>query len=64
MTIRARGKKFVLVSGSGKTLGTHSTKGRAEAQESAINISKARKAGHHIPRVKRHKAKTRRVKKT
>lgn len=35
-----------------KILGTHPTKASAEKQESAINISKARVAGHHIPRRK------------
>jgi hypothetical protein len=33
-----------------KILGVHATKAKAKAQEYAINISKARAAGHHIPR--------------
>ncbi len=56
MTIRKRGKKFVLKSKrSGRTLGTHSTRAKAEAQESAINISKARAAGHRIPEKRKGK---------
>ena len=51
--IKKRGKKWVLVSKkSGKVLGTHPTKTAAEKQEAAINISKARAAGHRIPRKK------------
>ena len=51
MTIRKRGKKFVLLSkGSGRVLGTHPSKKAAAAQEAAININKARRKGHHIPR--------------
>ena len=38
--------------GTGKTLGKHATKAEAQAQEAAINLSKARKAGHVIPRKK------------
>ncbi len=41
--------KYVLRSSSGKTLGTHTTKAAARAQETAINMSKARAAGHHVP---------------
>lgn len=53
MTIRRRGNKFVLLSKTGgRVLGTHTTRAEAEAQESAINISKARKAGHRIPKRK------------
>ena len=49
--IKKRGKKWVLVSKkSGKVLGTHPTKTAAEKQEAAINISKARAAGHRIPK--------------
>ncbi len=50
MTIRKRGGKHVLVSRTGKTLGSHRTRAEAEAQESAVNISKAKKAGHRIPK--------------
>jgi len=51
MTIAKRGKKWLLKSKkSGRTLGTHSTKTAAKKQEAAINISKARAAGHRIPR--------------
>lgn len=32
-----------------KLLGTHATRADAEAQERAINISKARAAGYQIP---------------
>lgn len=43
--------KFRLYDSDGqKLLGTHDTLEQAKAQESAINISKARKAGHHIPK--------------
>lgn len=53
MTIKKRGGKQVLVSKkTGKVLGRHRTKAEAEAQESAIQISKARRAGHHIPKKK------------
>lgn len=51
MTIQKRGSKYVLKSKkTGKTLGTHESKTKAERQERAIQISKARKAGHRIPR--------------
>jgi len=43
MTIRKRGKKFVLISKVGKKLGTHPSRKAAQAQETAINISKAKK---------------------
>tara|TARA_Y100000034_G_C6690011_1_gene303790 strand:+ start:481 stop:615 length:135 start_codon:yes stop_codon:yes gene_type:complete len=43
MTVRKQGKKFLLVSKEGKTLGTHSSRKEAEAQEAAINISKKKK---------------------
>ncbi len=49
MTVRKRGNKYQLVSGTGKVLGTHDTRKEAESQEKAITISKARKAGHQIP---------------
>src|SRR4029077_6728607 len=43
------GGGFVLKSHTGKVLGHHKTEASAKAQEAAINISKARAAGHHIP---------------
>lgn len=43
--------KWVLKSKkSGKVLGHHKTKKAAKSQEAAINISKARAAGHRIPK--------------
>lgn len=49
--IKKRGSKWVLISKTtGKVLGTHGTKKEAEKQEAAINISKARAAGHRIPK--------------
>jgi hypothetical protein len=49
--IKKSGKKWKLVSKkTGRTLGTHTTKKAAASQEAAINISKARAAGHHIPK--------------
>lgn len=42
-------RKWALVSREGKVLGLHDTKHEAEAQERAIRISKARRAGHRIP---------------
>ena len=50
MTVKRVGKKFSLVSSSGKVLGTHSTRKGAERQEAAIGISKARAKGHRIPK--------------
>lgn len=51
--IKKVGKKWVLYTSDGKrVLGTHKTKKEAESQEAAINISKARAAGHRIPRKK------------
>lgn len=45
------GRKWILFSKDGKKiLGTHPTRRAAEAQEHAINIAKARRAGHRIPR--------------
>jgi hypothetical protein len=52
MTVVKRGTKYVLVDSKGHVLGTHDSRTRAEAQENAINISKARKAGHPIPKKK------------
>lgn len=49
--IKQKGDKWILYSHDGKRiLGTHETKEEAEAQEAAINISKARAAGHRIPK--------------
>jgi hypothetical protein len=51
--IKKEGKKFVLYSSDGsKKLGSHSSRGDAKRQEMAIQISKARKAGHKIPEKK------------
>lgn len=47
--IKKEGSKWVLYTHDGtKVLGTHKTKKEAVAQEAAINISKARAAGHKI----------------
>jgi hypothetical protein len=49
--IKHVGKKWILYSSDGsRKLGEHDSKADAERQERAINISKARKAGHRIPR--------------
>jgi len=49
--IKKRGKKWILLSRkTGRVMGTHPTKAGAESQEAAVNISKARAAGHRIPR--------------
>ena len=45
--------EWVLLSHKGKVLGTHRTRRDAVAQEHAVNLSKARAAGHHIPRAPR-----------
>lgn len=51
--IKKVGTKWVLYTHDGKkVLGTHKTKKEAVSQEAAINISKARAAGHNIPRKK------------
>lgn len=47
--------KWVLLSHEGKVLGTHKSKQKAKAQEFAINIAKARRAGHRIPRPGKHR---------
>jgi hypothetical protein len=48
--------KFFLVSSTtGKILGIHARRDDAVAQERAINISKARKAGYRIPDAPRRK---------
>jgi len=47
--IKKRGKKWVLLSKeSGRVLGTHPSRAAAARQERAINLSKARAAGHRI----------------
>jgi len=48
--IRKIGSKYVLKSSTGNILGKHATKTEVKAQETVINLSKARAAGHHIPR--------------
>jgi hypothetical protein len=51
MVIVKRDGKWVLLSKStGRVLGKHNSRKEAIAQETAINISKARKAGHRIPK--------------
>jgi len=50
MVIVRRGKKWCLISKTtGRTLGCHPTREKALSQEKAVQISKARKAGHRIP---------------
>jgi len=49
--IKKRGAIWVLYTSDGKrVLGRHKTKASAVRQERAINISKARAAGHRIPK--------------
>lgn len=48
--IQEREGKFVLLSHEGKVLGEHPTNAAAQAQEHAVNIAKARAAGHSVPR--------------
>jgi hypothetical protein len=48
--IRKEHGKFVLRASSGLALGRHTTKAGAQRQETAINLAKARAAGHHVPR--------------
>jgi hypothetical protein len=49
--IKKVGKKWYLYSSDGKKiLGRHPTKAAAKRQEAAINLAKARAAGHRIPR--------------
>ena len=49
--IKKQGNKYVLVSKhTGKVLGRHSSRADALAQERAVQISKAKKAGHFIPK--------------
>jgi len=48
--IKKIGTKWVLYDSKGvRVLGRHDTKQDALKQERAIQLSKARKAGHHIP---------------
>lgn len=49
--IKKVGKKWYLYTKNGKKiLGRHITKTSAQKQEAAIHISKARAAGHFIPK--------------
>lgn len=57
--IKKEGRQWVLYTSDGsRVLGRHKTRADAVRQERAINISKARAAGHRIPRrpAKRHAA--------
>jgi dolichyl-phosphate-mannose--protein O-mannosyl transferase len=50
MVVVKKGKKYVLLSKkTGRVLGTHPSRANALKQEKAIQISKARAAGHKIP---------------
>jgi hypothetical protein len=46
-----RGTKYATVSETGKVLGTHPTKAKAQAQATAVNISEG-----HVPGMKPKKA--------
>jgi hypothetical protein len=49
-TIRQVGEKWALFSKkTGKKISEHATEEQAKAQETAINMAKARAAGHHLP---------------
>lgn len=50
MTIKKEDGYVLRSKRTGRKLGTHPTRAAAERQEAAINISKARAAGHRIPR--------------
>lgn len=51
MTCTKRGKKWVLLSKtSSRVLGRHPSRAACMRQETAINLSKARAAGHRIPK--------------
>lgn len=49
MIKKVRNHYILFTQDGSKVLGTHGSRAEAEAQETAINISKARKAGHDIP---------------
>jgi len=67
MTVKKRGKKYIIVHGSGPQKGkkikssVNGTKKQAKKQHTAISMSKARAAGHKLPPPK--KKKTRKKKK-
>ncbi len=49
--IKKHGTIWILYTSDGsRILGRHKTRADAVRQERAINISKARRAGHHIPK--------------
>ena len=51
LRVRKQGKKYRLVEPDGGALpAKFPSRARAEAARSAINIAKARRAGHRIPR--------------
>lgn len=51
--IKKEGKQWCLYNKAGtQKLGCHPSKTAAQKQESAVNISKARKSGHKITRKK------------
>jgi len=47
--IQKHGRKWFLILSDGRTY-EHATKAEADAQERAISIAKARRAGYRIPR--------------
>jgi len=54
MTVVRKGNKWLLLSKrTGRVLGRHPSRADAIKQETAINIGKARKAGHRIPKPKK-----------
>jgi hypothetical protein len=54
--IRKEHGKFVLRERTGgHVLGRHVTKAGAKRQETAVNLSKARQAGHQVPRPRARK---------
>lgn len=50
MISKENGKYVLRSKSTGKVLGRHATRAGAMKQEAAINISKARAAGHKIPK--------------
>ena len=50
MIVKKHGKHVLYTSDGSRVLGVHDTEEEAKSQEAAINISKARAAGHHIPK--------------